>query len=163
MDVGGQVGGSAVWVPSKQKHEADPTTFAEAYYGLGTVTFHGAGTNAQKDWPGNPVKQRLGTAVHELSHLLLRYAVNDFLKAMPYWKDESETSGKRGVEAPPTDYGATGGHVGEDLCESVMLFFVDPERLKKGVPGKRKGEPGNPCPERFRFVEKLVAGWKKKK
>jgi len=159
----GKMSSSLMWSSGEQKHLSDPTTFAEAFRGLGTVTFHSAGTNAQKDWPGDPVRQQLGTAVHEISHVLLDYALDPFVAATPYWKTRSEKSGRRGVEAPATSYGEESPYVGEDLAESVMLHFVDPQRLKNGVPGKKKGEVGNPCPERARFVEKLVADWSKKK
>ena len=163
LKTAGKMSSSLVWSYKEQKHISDPTTFAEAFRGLGTVTFHSAGTNAQKDWPGDTARQQLGTAVHELSHVLVDYAIPAFVAAMPYWKTPSEKSGRPGVEAPPTEYAATADHVGEDLAETVMLHFVDPARLKNGAPGKKKGEAGNPCPERAKFVEKLVADWTKKK
>ena len=45
-----------------------------------------------------------------------------------------------------------------------MYFFVDPVRLKKGDGrGRAKGTWGNPCPKRFAFIQKVVAGWTKKR
>jgi len=52
----------------------------------------------------------------------------------------------------------------EDLAQSVMYFFVDPVRLKKGDGrGRAEGTWGNPCPKRFAFIQKVVAGWTKKR
>jgi hypothetical protein len=85
------------------------------------------------------------------------------MKATGYWEKEKvkRKEGQR-VEAPRDGYADRNAR--EDLAQSVMYFFVDPERLKKGDGrGRAKGTWGNPCPKRFAFIQKVVAGWTKKR
>ena len=105
-------------------------------------------------------KQLEATATHEMAHGIFAQSEDDWLQEFDYWLDDDTASGVAGAEAPPTSYGAT--NVGEDLAESVMFYFVDPERLKKGT-GASAGQPGNPCPLRYAFVEQLVGAWAPKK
>jgi len=143
---------------SIDKHgEKDTDTQGEAMTDMSCAVLTGIGSDAHTDWADN-AKQIEGTMTHELTHVLLSYADKDFLKAMPYWRDFAERSGRRGAEAPPSRYGDWNQR--EDLAESVMFFFVDPDRLKNGN-GAPKGTPGNPCPQRFKFVQNLVDGWSK--
>jgi hypothetical protein len=85
------------------------------------------------------------------------------MQATGYWEKEKvkRKEGQR-VEGPPDGYADRNAR--EDLAQSVMYFFVDPERLKKGDGrGRAKGTWGNPCPKRFAFIQKVVAGWTKKR
>jgi hypothetical protein len=101
-------------------------------------------------------KQMEATATHELAHGIFKSAYPAWVTEFKYWLDINTASGAKDAEAPPTSYGTTNAR--EDLAESVMFYFVDPERLKKGS-GAAAGKPGNPCPLRYAFIEKLVAGW----
>ena len=49
------------------------------------------------------------------------------------------------MEEPPTDYAMT--NAGEDICESVAMFFVNKRHLQKIAP------------QRSRFIEKMVKEW----
>lgn len=100
--------------------------------------------------------QLTGTFVHEIAHGLLKYAIPDFIKTATYWTDANTASGAAGAEAPITTYGAT--NASEDLSETAMMYFVAPKRLKDGD-GKPAGTPGNPCPQRSAFMEKLGKDW----
>jgi hypothetical protein len=143
---------------SIDKHgEKDTDTQGEAMTDMNCAVLTGIGSDAHTDWSDN-AKQIEGTMTHELTHVLLSYADRDFLRATPYWRDFAERSGRRGAEAPPTRYGDWNQR--EDLAESVMFFFVDPDRLKNGN-GAPKGTPGNACPQRFKFVQDLVNAWTK--
>jgi hypothetical protein len=93
-------------------------------------------------------KEMEGTATHEIAHGVFRYAEPDWVKTFDYWRDADTASGKRGAEPPPTDYGQTSA--GEDLAESVMLYFLDRPQLEKK------------CPLRKAFIDALVEGWKPK-
>ncbi len=88
---------------------------------------------------------------HEMTHALMVYLLPEFISAIGYWPSK-----RPGAEAPISEYGNASAE--EDLAETVMYFFVDPEGLKKGQ-GEKPGEPGNPCPRRFRFVEQAVRRW----
>jgi hypothetical protein len=109
------------------------------------------------DFPGNKEKQQEATAVHEIAHGLMEYALPGFIAATGYWTNRTTKSGAAGKEAPPTAYGNK--NAAEDLCESVMFYFVDQARLKDGMPGKAKGTPGNPCPERLAYLKTVIEGW----
>jgi hypothetical protein len=89
--------------------------------------------------------------------------VDSFMKATGYWeKEKVKRKESQRVEGPPDGYADRNAR--EDLAQSVMYFFVDPERLKKGDGrGRAKGTWGNPCPKRFAFIQKVVAGWAKKR
>ena len=108
------------------------------------------------DFPGNVDKQMEATAVHEIAHGIFRYALPEFVAKLLFWLDEDTPTKIAGAEAPPTNYGTTNAR--EDLSETVMLYFVDPERLLKGN-GSAAGSPGNPCPIRHAMIEGLVKGW----
>ena len=108
------------------------------------------------DFPGNVDKQMEATAVHEIAHGVFRYALPGFVSTLLFWLDEDVPTKIAGAEAPPTNYGAKNAR--EDLSETVMLYFVDPGRLKKGN-GAAAGLPGNPCPVRCALIEGLVKGW----
>jgi hypothetical protein len=108
------------------------------------------------DFPGNVDKQMEATAVHEIAHGVFRYALPDFVAKLLYWLDEDTPTKIAGAEAPPTKYGTTNAR--EDLSETVMLYFVDPNRLLKGN-GAATGSPGNACPIRHSMIEGLVKGW----
>jgi hypothetical protein len=108
------------------------------------------------DFPGNLDKQMEATAVHEIAHGVFRYALPEFVGKMLYWLDEDTRTNVWDAEAPPTKYGTTNAR--EDLSETVMLYFVDPNRLLKGN-GAPNGSPGNACPIRYKMIEGLVKGW----
>jgi hypothetical protein len=85
-------------------------------------------------------------AVHEMSHGLIEpHYINTWVKKMGFWFDEDTPSGELTAEDPPTQYGQTSA--GEDLAESVAIFFVNRAQLKAA------------CPERETFLSQMVAGW----
>ena len=61
------------------------------------------------------------------------------------------------VEAPPTPYGNK--NPDEDLAESVAMFFTSPDDLKQGRRGKKRGQVGNACRQRFAWIQKEVKSW----
>ncbi len=138
----------------------DTTTLGEFFAASKNFSMFTAGTGSTVDFTDNK-KQLEGTAIHEIAHGLLKYALPDFVKAIKYWTDSNTKSGMEGAEAPITAYG--GKNAGEDLSESVMYYFVEPDTLKNGVGDKEKGATGNACPERFAFIEKTVKDWSKPK
>jgi hypothetical protein len=96
-------------------------------------------------------------ATHEIAHAVFGPHLKDFMKATGYWSQKLVKSKKRGAEAPPDDYAAT--NASEDLAQSVAYFFTDRKRLKKGLPDRKAGEVGNPCPKREAFIAGIVRGW----
>ncbi|HWN71230.1 MAG TPA: DUF4157 domain-containing protein [Haliangium sp.] len=138
----------------------DTTTLGEYFESSKNFSMFKAGTNSTVDFSDN-AKQLEGTAIHEIAHGLMKYCLPDYVATLKYWDSEYKASGEAGAEAPITDYGST--NAGEDLSEAVMYYFVDPNTLKNGQGGKVKGEIGNPCPERFAFIEKAVKDWQKEK
>jgi hypothetical protein len=102
-------------------------------------------------------------ATHEIAHGIFDPQLDAFMKATGYWAARNvKRKEKERVEGPPDGYADR--NAAEDLAQSVMYFFVDPERLKKGDGrGRAKGTWGNPCPKRFAFIQKVVAGWTKKR
>ncbi len=110
---------------------------------------------------GGDAVERIAT--HEIAHGIFDPLLDSFMKATGYWEKEKvkRKEGQR-VEGPPDGYADRNAR--EDLAQSVMYFFVDPVRLKKGDGrGRAKGTWGNPCPKRFAFIQKVVAGWTKKR
>jgi hypothetical protein len=138
----------------------DNETLGEYFESSSNFSMFRAGTNNTEDFSSN-AKQLEGTAIHEIAHGLMKYCLADYVATLDYWDSEYKQSGKAGAEAPITDYGDT--NAGEDLSEAVMYYFVEPNTLENGKSGKAKGEIGNPCPERFAFIEKAVKNWKKEK
>ena len=138
----------------------DDTTMGEYFESSKNFTMFTAGTDTTIDFAGDNAKQLEGTAIHEIAHGVMLYALADFVKQIDYWDSEYMASGKAGAEAPITPYG--GSNAGEDLSETVMYYFVEPATLKAGK-GQPAGTVGNPCPKRFAFVEKTVKAWKKEK
>ena len=110
-------------------------------------------------------KQRIQTAAHEMAHGLLEYALPGFIlatgdgtdPATAYWKNRTTKTGVAGAEAPPTGYGETSA--AEDMCESFGLYVADKNRLKNGDGTAAAGDAGNPCPKRYAYCEKVIAGW----
>ena len=89
------------------------------------------------------------TAIHEMAHgLVAPLELTNWVAALDFWDDRSTKSGKSAAEAPPTDYGNT--NAGEDLCESVALYFLNLADLQSR------------CPKRAAFLAKVVAGWSTK-
>ena len=132
----------------------DLDTLGEFYRGMQLMWMFQVGTESKANFPDTE-KQLEATATHELTHGLLRFAEEDFRKTIGYWREFAERAG-RGAEAPPSKYGDW--NVAEDLAESVMYFFVDPQRLKAGD-GTPPGKPGNPCPRRHAYIERLTRTW----
>ena len=127
--------GNTVWKP----------TVMGTYFGASkTFAMYKHGEKATPDF-ANLDKQIEGTAVHEIAHGVFDYAEGDWLKTFDYWLDMDTARGKADAEPPPTEYGQTS--VGEDLAESVMLYFLDRPRLEKS------------CPKRCAFIRALVEGW----
>jgi hypothetical protein len=110
---------------------------------------------------GDDAVERVAT--HEIAHGIFDPLIDSFMQATGYWEKEKvrRKEGQR-VEGPPDGYADRNAR--EDLAQSVMYFFVDPERLRKGDGrGRAKGTWGNPCPKRYAFIRKVVAGWTKKR
>jgi hypothetical protein len=137
----------------------DTTTLGEFFSSSKNFSMFSAGTNFDKDFPGDNNTQLEATAIHEIGHGLMAYALPDYIAGLEYWTNRTTKSGKAGAEAPITNYGNK--NASEDLCEALMYYFLDPEKLKKGR-GKAKGKPGNPCPVRFALIDGFVRGWKPK-
>lgn len=152
----------------------DTTTMGE-YFGTETLFgLYKAAEGKSGDFPGDVPKQLEATIVHEIAHGVFAYRLGAFVSRFKYWKDatardavpDTPTSKTRiankNVEAPISFYGTT--NAGEDLAESAMFFFVAPKTLKEGngTPIPPKKTPGNPCPERFKFIEETVKDWKPK-
>ena len=147
---------------SKLKNISGTWQFSESVIGeyfseadLRAFTMYKHGEDSTVDFP-DVDKQLEATAVHEMAHGIFRESYDRWVKQFTFWLDQNTASGTADVEAPPTSYGKTNAR--EDLAESVMLYFVDKERLKKGN-GAAKGTPGNPCPERCAFIATLVGEW----
>ncbi len=104
----------------------------------------GTGTNSRIDFEFN-TQQLEGTAIHELAHGLMDYALADFVEEMAYWSDEKTPSGEEGAEAPVTLYGRT--NAGEDLAEAMMFFFMQPKTL------------ASKCPARYKFLMIRMLEW----
>ena len=96
-------------------------------------------------------------ATHEIAHGVFAPQLDAFMKATGYWSKKFVKSRKRGAEGPPDSYADT--NADEDLAQSVMYYFTDPERLLKGRPGRAQGTWGNPCPKRHAFIKGIVGGW----
>jgi hypothetical protein len=123
----------------------DPDTLGEFFKESKNFTMFEPGERSTIDFPGDNAKQLEATAVHEIAHGLMKYAIDEFMAATEFWTDEDTKSGKAGAEAPPTPYGQKNAR--EDLSESVMMYFVAPKRLS------------DPCPKRFAVLEKIVLAW----
>jgi hypothetical protein len=101
-------------------------------------------------------------ATHEMAHGVFGSQLGDFMKATGYWAQKLVKSKKAGAERPPDGYADT--NAGEDLAQSVMYFFTDPDRLKNGRKGWTKDMPyGGPCPKRYEFIKRIVGGWTPKR
>jgi hypothetical protein len=96
-------------------------------------------------------------AVHEIAHGIFAPQLEAFMKMTGYWDAKFVKSRKRGAEGPPDGYADS--NAGEDIAQSVMYYFTDPERLKNGRPGRTQGTWGNPCPKRYEFIKRVVGGW----
>lgn len=126
----------------------DNTTMGEFFTKTKNFSMFNAGTNSTEDFADN-LKQLEATAVHEMAHGIFAKKMDDFLNEMDYWKSSSKPADDAAKhEQPPSQYGKTNSR--EDLCESVMFYFVDPARLKAGHP------------LRHAYVEKIVGEWQKK-
>src|SRR3954469_23769223 len=110
---------------------------------------------------GDDAVERIAT--HEIAHGIFDPLVDYFMEATGYWvKEKVRRKESQRVEGPPDGYADRNAR--EDLAQSVMYFFVDPKRLKEGDGrGRARGTWGNPCPKRFAFIQKVVAGWAKKR
>jgi hypothetical protein len=135
----------------------DTTTLGEFFRSSKNFSMFTAGTNSEVDFPGDNDKQLEATAIHEIGHGLMEYALGDYVAGLDYWTNRNTKSGKAGAEAPITKYGAK--NAAEDLCEALMFYFLEPEKLKKGR-GAANGTPGNPCPKRYALVHRFVTGWR---
>lgn len=100
------------------------------------------------------------TIVHEIAHAVFGPLVDKFRTDIGYWPEVSAHRGNPSFEAPPTHYGDK--NPDEDIAESVALFFTAPDSLKRGIRGHKPGEWGNPCPKRYAWIERVVAGWSHK-
>jgi hypothetical protein len=130
--------GKTVWKP----------TVLGTYFGSEkTFAMYKHGETATPVFP-TVEKELEGTATHEIAHGVFKYAEGDWVKTFDYWRDADTASGKAGAEAPPTKYGETSA--GEDLAESVMLYFLDLTQLE------------TKAPKRAAFIKALVEGWEPK-
>ena len=124
----------------------DSTTMGEYFKKDKTLGMFDTGTDSTQDFTDN-LDQLEGTAVHEMAHGLFRYLEKAWFQEFDFWAGMYSPSGKDGEEPPPSDYGRT--NVSEDMCESVMFFFVDNARLKATAP------------LRHAFLTTEVGKWKK--
>ena len=124
----------------------DTTTMGEYFKKQKTFGMFDAGSESTEDFADN-LTQLEGTAVHEMAHGLFGYLEKDWFQEFDFWAGMSTPSGKDGEEPPPSEYGKT--NVAEDMCESVMFFFVDNNRLKASAP------------LRHAFLTTEVGKWKK--
>lgn len=124
---------------------ADPGTLGEFYRSERTFAIYRSSETSTVDFPGNVDKQIEATTTHEIAHGLMYYMIGSFMSATDFWLDENTKSGTAGAEAPPTKYGNTNAR--EDLCESVMFYFVDEARLKAS------------CPKRHAAINAAVDAW----
>jgi len=146
------------------KGKLDTTTLGEYFKSSKNFSMFTAGEKSTIDFPGDNEKQLEATAVHEIAHGLMKYLLPGYTAALSaYWQDASTAladgdgvANNPGAEAPITDYGTK--NASEDLSEAVMMYFVDPDTLKKGK-GKPKGTPGNPCPVRYQLIKDAVEKW----
>ena len=100
-------------------------------------------------------------AVHEIAHGVFEPQLKAFMKMTGYWKQKYVRSRDKTAEGPPDSYGDE--NAGEDIAQSVMYYFTDPGRLKKGRPGRAQGTWGNPCPKRYKWIKAIVSGWTPKR
>ena len=136
----------------------DDATLGEFFRDSKNFALFTPGETSDIDFPGDVGKQLEATTVHEIAHGLMKYAEDDFMKETGYWTDRTTKSGTAGAEAPPTP---TGTRTRARIClESTMFFFVEPDRLKNGDGSAAAGSPGNACPKRFAFLERIVGKWK---
>jgi hypothetical protein len=95
-------------------------------------------------------------ACHELAHALAQYCLDDFVDEVGYWSSIAPDATRHTVrggakpssrppERPPTGYGDS--MPGEDFADSVAIYFVKPERLRRD------------CRIRFNFIDALVKSW----
>lgn len=130
---------------NKPAGKLDTTTLGEYFSAKKNMGLFKASEGYKVDFP-NEGDQLTGTFVHEIAHGLLAYAIGDYIKATAYWSDRYTKLPKASrKEAPVTSYGKT--NAAEDLCESAMMFFVKPGRLKSN------------CPKRYAFMEKVGKDW----
>jgi len=97
-------------------------------------------------------------ATHEIAHGIFDPHLEAFMKMTGYWKAERVKTGSKSAEGPPDGYADKDAK--EDLAQSVMYYFVDPDRLKQGRKGRPAGSWGNPCPKRYAWIRNIVGGWK---
>jgi hypothetical protein len=133
----------------------DTTTLGEFFSSSKNFSMFKAGTNSTVDFADNN-KQLEATAIHEIGHGLMEYALGDYIAGLEYWTNRNTKSGKAGAEAPITKYGAK--NAAEDLCEALMYYFLEPKTLLDGK-GAAKGTPGNECPKRYALIDGFVTGW----
>ena len=124
---------------------ADPTTLGQFYRDSKSFSLYKRSEVATPDFPGDLDKQLEGTTVHEISHGLMEYALDRFMKAGGYWTSRNQETHDVNGEDPPTDYGKK--NAAEDLCESVMLYFVAKSTLK------------TKAPRRHDVIEDIVSEW----
>lgn len=124
----------------------DSTTLGEYFKKDKTLGMFDAGTDSTVDF-ADSMQQLEGTAVHEMAHGLFGYLEKPWLKQFDFWDGLYSESGKDGAEPPPSDYGRT--NVAEDMCESVMFYFVDENHLK------------TKAPLRHAFLATEIGKWKK--
>jgi hypothetical protein len=137
----------------------DDAVEGEAFGDVKNVTFFDGDTkgDAKGDYKTKD-EELVGTVVHELTHNLMAYALDDWIANLPWWTQAGTRSDEEGVEAPINAYAATNAN--EDLSESVAYYFLEPQTLQNGT-GKKPGEVGNACRKRFALVEKYIKNWKK--
>lgn len=123
----------------------DTTTLGEYFSSKKAMGLFKSSENYVSDFKTER-EQLVGTFVHEIGHGLLSYAIPDYIAATAYWKDaNTELPKAKRFEKPMTDYGKT--NAAEDICESAMMFFVEPKRLAKK------------CPKRYAFMVSVGKAW----
>ena len=129
---------------NKASGVSDTGTLGERFGEAKNFSMFTPGTDSTMDFADN-AKQLEGTAIHELAHGLMSYALDDWVAKMDFWTDTFTKSGEEGAEEPITNYGKKSAK--EDMSEAAMYFFLEPETLKAS------------CPIRHKFLEDMVATW----
>ena len=144
------------------KDALDPGTLAQYFESSKAFAMFASLSDDETGFAGDNAKAIEATAIHEVSHGLMDYALPAYVSGLEYWADEAMPSGKDGAEAPITPVGMTSAE--EDLAESMAMYFVDPGTLRDGTkPRKPLGTVGNPCPKRYALVDGFVKNWKPKR
>lgn len=127
-----------------KNNQLSNSVMGQFYDKYDTLNLTQAGTDMRNDFEFN-TQELEGTAIHELAHGLMDYALQDYITEIGYWSDVQTLSGEEGAEQPITHYSNTNAK--EDFAEAMMFFFMKPDVL------------ASKCPKRFRFIMIRMLEW----